>query len=90
MQDDLNLINGWLEMNYLFINIEKTKFMIFNKGYKAHTTENFKLKIKDTQIEEVTNLKYLGLILDDGLKWNLHINKNASFLIHVSCRRYHT
>lgn len=75
MQQDLNMINDWLETNSLFMNIEKTKFMIFHKGYKAETGIIPKLQIKSTSIEQVTTIKYLGLILDEGLKWTLHVNK---------------
>ena len=37
----------------------------------------------DHKIEKTTNYKYLGLIMDDNLNWNLHINELCTKLSSV-------
>lgn len=60
----------WLECNNLKINLNKSKYIQFNKS--KHPKYNFKLNIH--KIEEVSEIKFLGIILDQNLSWKLHIS----------------
>ena len=59
----------WLSVNKLSSNVEKTKMLIFDNI-------KFAVKInlgKGYSIEECKSIKYLGLIVDSQLKFDLHI-----------------
>lgn len=74
MQHDLNLLCNWLLNNQLTINATKTKFIIFHSHKMEQQTTSLKLFVDGGEIERVTEIKYLGLIIRDDLKWNTHID----------------
>lgn len=74
MQEDLQKISLWLKYNKLTININKTKYMLLKPDYLSTDTSNFFLNIDDCPIERVYSLKYLGLIIQSNLKWDIHID----------------
>ena len=72
INDGLNSISNWLKLNKLSLNIEKSKAMLFH-------TVNKRVKYPDIYIDNIKinftdEFNFLGLILDNNLKWNLHIN----------------
>jgi len=64
-------INKWLIANKLYLNIEKTCYSIFSPNKSFLST--LSLKINNSVINHVNNCKYLGVIIDDQLKWSIHI-----------------
>ena len=67
----LALIHEWCCFNKLSLNPAKCKFMIFtNKQY--HTNNAF-ISLANSRIEQVSNFKYLGMNIDDKLKYDNHI-----------------
>ena len=68
-------ISQWLKANSRnrpTLNSEKTYYMVFHRGRrKSHN--NIKLWIDDAIVEEASTIKYLGVILDNNLKWTSHI-----------------
>ena len=56
------------EENEMKINIEKTKFMLFNTARKWDFTPKFEIEGKE--IETVEQLKLLGVQITHDLKWN--------------------
>lgn len=76
---DLSSLYKWLNQNLLKLNINKTKYMVIGKTIVNNT--NLNVNIDNTTIERVTHFKYLGIIIDDKLKFNdhiLYITKNTS------------
>ena len=66
---ELEKINQYMAANTLLINKQKTAYMIFSpKGAKKQAL-NEKIYIGDTQILQVKQAKYLGIILDDKLNF---------------------
>ena len=60
----------WLNVNKLSLNVDKTKILIFDDA-------NFSVKIKlsnNYAIKECKSFKYLGLIKDNNLKFDIHID----------------
>ena len=57
------------------INVEKMKFLLFTKSKK--TLDVF---IKGSKIEQTKSIKYLGILIDDKLKWHKHIDFVANKL----------
>ena len=55
------------------LNVEKSKFMIFFKHPKIIT--NFSITINNSTIEQIDHFNFLGLILDQNITWNPHVDK---------------
>lgn len=67
LEQDLNEINKWLKINKLKLNTSKTKLMMMNRE------ENINISIDGEVIESVDEIKYLGVIIDNKLKFKSHI-----------------
>ncbi len=68
---ELKQVDDWMKINKLSLNFTKTNYMIFSKKRKKAELE---IKIDNKTIERVSNTKYLGVILNEKLKWNAHID----------------
>ena len=78
----MNEVNKWYLSNRLRINIEKTKVMLL----KAQSFDQLNISIEGKALEQVKIIKYLGLTIDDELKWNSHVNnmcKSIAYKIHL-------
>lgn len=65
-------LHDWFLANKLSLNVNKTCFMIITNSKKLKT-ENFELIIGNHKITKVSSCRYLGVILDENLKWEEHI-----------------
>jgi hypothetical protein len=72
MSHDLNLLYDWFYNNLLAFNVSKTKYMIFFPKNKI-IPNPYPLMVKGCEVERVKNAKYLGLVLDEKLKFDEHI-----------------
>ena len=85
---DMKKIINYLNDKKLILNVEKTNFMIIQQvGTKKDETEIIKIESNDLDsikikgsysIKRVMKMKYLGLIIDDNMKWDAHINSVKS------------
>ncbi len=73
LNSELEKINIWLKLNKLSLNVQKTKFMIFRTINKR--IPEIELHIEGVSIERVYEFNFLGITLDDQLRWNKHIDK---------------
>lgn len=74
--EDFLKIREWLTVNKLSINLKKTNYIEFN-------TCNKQTMRQQLEINEITNTKstkYLGVIWDEDMKWEEHINNIATKL----------
>lgn len=83
-ENELKTVQKWINSMRLSINTTKTKFLTFSLNKQDQparssltihnetclSTRNCKC---DARVEKVTSTKYLGLVLDENLKWKLHI-----------------
>lgn len=69
---ELGSISDWLKLNKLSLNIKKTKAMLFHSPQKL--LKYPKLSINGKDIEFVKNFSFLGIQIDENLKWNFHID----------------
>ena len=74
MKTELVEIVKWLQCNKLFLNIEKTKFMVFAPKRQNHILSN-RIKINGNELEKVSEIKFLGVILDCKLTCSSHIQR---------------
>jgi len=67
----LNDLYRWFIANKLSLNLTKTCYMVF----KAKGDDNVELYCGRRIIQKVDNCLYLGVIIDNELKWTLHIEQ---------------
>ena len=72
LNNELLKVSDWLMANKLTINLEKSHYMIFHRS-RLKDCDKKDVIIQDRIISHVTSTKFLGVIIDDKLKWNLHI-----------------
>ena len=70
LNSELEEIVKWLKINKLSLNVNKTQCMVFTRiGEKRKVT----IKIEDQNIEQVSKMKILIVIIDEQLNWKEHI-----------------
>ena len=79
INQELENVVLWMKQNKLFLNFEKSNFMIFSK--KLNKDANFSIKLGDVGLKRVNETKYLGVILDDKLSWEPHLKHLKNKLI---------
>jgi len=67
----LRNLDNWLKANKLHLNTDKTCYSVFSPNKIPVPT--VAITINDTKIKCVKECKYLGVIIDDELKWTSHI-----------------
>jgi hypothetical protein len=72
LQNLVNEINGWTIQNKIKLNVPKCKELIvdFSKDKRLFLP----LDIGDKTVERVKSARVLGLIIQDDMKWNEHVN----------------
>ena len=73
LTNELAKVNEWLMHNSLFIHQGKTECVLFGTGPRL-ANANFHVKLDGKELTRVAEFKYLGVILDESLTWNAHLN----------------
>ena len=71
IEEEFDKILEWLAANKLIINLDKTHLMLFTN--KKPRPKSISINAKGQTINEITETKLLGVILDNALNWNAHI-----------------
>ncbi len=71
LNNELNVLYVWLQSNKLSLNTQKTFYMIFHRARLKET--HFEIMINNVVLTRSKSIKYLGLLIDDKLKWIDHI-----------------
>lgn len=82
-ENGLHRLGQWLETNLLTLNVSKTSFIQFS--FSKNNLNNITIRAHSCNypngtgcsclsINKVTHVKYLGVILDERLSWEPHIN----------------
>lgn len=69
---DLDRLSGWLKYHKMALNISKTKFMITTLNRSVNINQN--VIIDGKSIERVSVYKYLGVMIDDKLNFDHHLD----------------
>lgn len=67
-------VDKWVKINRLCVNVEKTKVMLVRGVRKKVNEENIKIKLRSKELEVVTEIKYLGIIIDKNLNFSKHVD----------------
>jgi hypothetical protein len=80
-------VNTWCNRNYLDLNVSKTKEVVYDT--RKNKCDPVPIIIKEDTVDIVNNFKYLGITLQDDLKWSVHtaaqVKKGNKRLYHVRC-----
>ena len=68
---ELENVNSWFKLNKLSLNVSKTKFIIFGN---KNVSDGFEIKICNSSIDRVCNIRFLRVIIDAKLNWDSHIH----------------
>lgn len=86
LQDALNTVQRWVDENGMKLNASKTTAISFTSKRIPIDTQ---YSLKGEVIIKAKKCKYLGVTLQDNLKWNCHISKmvsNAKRKLHFVMR----
>ena len=77
LQQDINKLQKWTELNHMALHPQKSKFMLVTTRQKRQNMKHtlIKLNVNGKQLENVESYKLLGLTLDNNLSWSNHILK---------------
>ena len=80
INEELSKVNNWLVTNKLSLNFNKTKYMQFHEAPKH--VPHLHLLINNNEISRVDTFNFLGIQINDNLKWNTQVDhisqKNVS------------
>ena len=82
MQSLLNIFSHWCKENKLSINTEKNEMVCFGTKQRVKRFKNLKLSLLNDIIQQVPSYKYLGIILDNGLNFNLQMQQTMNKVSH--------
>ena len=91
IENDMCALSDWFCANKLSLNAQKTNFMVFSPKNKP--TNITSLNLENQIIQKVNSAKFLGIFIDDELKWSVHINhvlkrvSSGSYALH-SVKRF--
>ena len=66
-----NFINEWLNTNLLSINFNKTHYIQFTTKIKPNS--HIKITYDNKQITTISNIRFLGIYINDTINWKYHI-----------------
>ena len=72
LNEELEKCDNWIKANKLTLNLEKkTHFMIFHRS--RIKCEGVQMALRNENIKETNSIIFLGIIVDNKLKWHEHI-----------------
>ena len=86
IENDMCALSDWFCANKLSLNAQKTNFIVFSPKNKP--TNITSLNLENQIIQKVNCAKFLGIFIDDELKWSVHINhvlkrvSSGSYALH--------
>ena len=78
---ELSKINNWRKSNKLSVNFTKSDYIIFTNKKNNY---KFNIKMDLNTLKRTTETRYLGIIIDQKLKWNKHVNYIITKITKVS------
>ena len=73
LNQDLQSVSSWLQNHKLTLNIKKSKFMIIGNRSKLKNFQDMQLLVAHEELENTTEFKYLGIVINQHLTWHDHV-----------------
>ena len=74
INNEISKLHQWFLANKLTLNLSKTKYILFSRTKsQKNKLKKFKVNINNYCIKQISEMKYLGVILDSKLNWHEHI-----------------
>ena len=73
IESELLTIQDWFNANKLTLNIDKSSYLLYHN--RKQPIPNFKIVLNGVEIPRARYAKFLGVWLDNKLKWDMHVNK---------------
>ena len=70
---EIENISNWFKSNILSLNLTKTKYVIFRTRNRRVPTTTQEIQIDGLIISRLQNVKFLGIMINEFLNWNIHI-----------------
>jgi len=80
VNDAINKLSIWFIAKRLSLNLDKTCYMVF-LPHRSDSNVYFNVEINGVTINKVKSCRYLGLIIDDELKWTEHMGHIYQYLL---------
>ena len=78
LNSELKHVSTWLQVNKLSLNVDKSCFIVFKAVKKSYLEVN--ICINDKRLSRVSQVKFLGTIIDYKLTWKPHIDYKSKKL----------
>ena len=82
LQQELKLVSEWITENKLKLNVLKTKCMALGSKYALRIDQKLSLSLKGATVEQVKEVKLLGVTIDESLSWSTQIKKTVVRMIY--------
>ena len=82
--NELRKIDTWMRSNKLSLNYSKSCCMIINKVPSKSCDTNLSLILNSTPLKRQQTVKYLGLHVDETLRWSAHIQQLSLQLVRYA------
>jgi hypothetical protein len=76
INSELDKLSIWLQTNKLTVNINKSNYIIFKPRQRRQLLD-LNLEINKSSMNQVSEVVFLGVILDEHLSWKSHISHIA-------------
>ena len=76
----------WFDLNRLNLNASKSQYVLFHRKQKTIPPNNGMLYIGSGVISRVASTKFLGVVIDEHLSWELHVACVARKLAKYAAR----
>ena len=75
--DSFPKITTWLHANRLSLSVHKTSYQLYGIDAAAHRLH---VKVGNNELKHVATVKYLGVLIDENLKFKSHISKTSGII----------
>ena len=75
LNKELGHLERWMVENNLKVNSDKTVCMLLGTNYMLKKQPLLNVNFKEQQLSQVKSFKYLGVTVDDNLKWDVYIEQ---------------
>ncbi len=76
----LSCLKTYFDDNRLSVNVDKCEFMLFGTYQALRKISSPQIHINNEPLRQVSVAKYLGMYIDENLRWDHHIDTLKDFI----------